>query len=401
MSNDASATPGATRVSAPSRTLSATEAAWTVPAASGQSPASAMPRAPRTARRASRGMARRTNSGAFTLVELLVVIGIIALLVGLLLPALGKVIERARATTTLGTMQEFAKACDAYFQEFGEYPAAIPDDYLYAGNGDSDVPIVSGTENALLALMGGYRLPSDSDYATFTGSELTFSLSGQPNFKIKVNADKMGEGPFRNGKKYDPFYAPKGREFAKCPGQMQVGGSAMDGAADGLLPDLLDAWGQPILFVKQQRGIGTLVPRGTDPGQFTRAGILPYTLSTQLGELTQDQTLANTAKYSILNTTSAGGQNGRFARDITLGQLIRHPAIGVQNTANDPEKVWAGTTRGKYFLISAGPDGIYFSAAQGFGTPTLPKGDIVTLGQNADGPNVIQRYDDLMVAGGS
>ncbi len=338
---------------------------------------------------------------AFTLVELLVVIGIIALLVGLLLPALGKVIERARATTTTGTMQEFAKACDAYFQEFGEYPGVVPENYM--GNGDSDVPAISSTENALLALMGGYRLPSDSDYATYAGTELTFTASGQPDFKIKVNGDRMGEGPTRNGRRYDAFYAPKGREFSKAGGQMQPGGAAMDTAGAGLLPDLVDAWGQPIIFVRQARGIGTLVPKGSDPGQFTRAGILPYTLSTSLGDMNVDQTSANTTKYSILNTGAAGGQSGKAARDLTLGQLIRHPAMGVQGgTAGDSDRVWAGTPRGRYFLISAGADGIFYSAAQGYGTSTLPKGDIVTSGtNNPDGPNVAQRFDDVIISGGS
>lgn len=351
---------------------------------------------------ASPSSLRATTSRAFTLVELLVVIGIIALLIGLLLPALGKVMERARITTSQGTMQEFAKACDAYFQEFSEYPGIIPEDALEAdmSGSDSTAPRISGTENAVLALMGGYRLPNDPDYASYGGTIYTFASN--PPFTIKIDPSKIGEGPVRHGKKYDSFFSPKGREFGLANGQYS--GSGIE--TSPLLPDVLDAWSTPILYVRQARGLGPIVYTrlsGAANGQFSRAGLLPYTLSTGLGELGTDQTIgSNPASYSVLNTNSAGGQSSSRARDLTLGQLVRHPAHTTNMSgANDAAKVDAGTPRGKYVLISAGPDGIYFSASQGYGTVASPKGDIVSASQNADGPRVIERFDDLVIAGGS
>ena len=316
----------------------------------------------------------RSRRLGFTLVELLVAIGIIMVLIGILLPALGKVSTKAKATSTTATMNEFAKACDVFYTQFSYYPGIVPEAMLAA----TVNPPISGTENALLHLMGGAIRNDDPTYATAAGNEFTFGTTGTTGtgqVKIKINPINIGRGPRIEGKQYESFFTPKDAQLKVVAGQV---GQTLP------LQDLIDAWGQPIGYIRSSRPTGLMTGALASNPQFFIQPLLPYFNSTGLGDFTIDQTV-----NSVFGTGTAENKTDYLA------QLIRHPAMGSFAGLADAT---AGTPRGKYFLFSPGSDGIFF-AKTGDG-PTPANATLSFTGPDARKPDVVTTYNDIVVSGG-
>ncbi len=99
------------------------------------------------------------HRGAFTLVELLVVVAIIALLAGMLLPALARARDTARGAVCIGNLRQFGVASMTYSLDYrGHLPGFR--NWLYAAAKPGD--LTSGTLFPYLKEKPVYLCPTDA-----------------------------------------------------------------------------------------------------------------------------------------------------------------------------------------------------------------------------------------------
>ena len=136
---------------------------------------------PAVARRPLQRSKAKASSTGFTLVELLVVIAIIALLVAIVVPSLGRAKESARMTVCGGNLKELGKALFMYAEENSDL---LPIMVVTSGNWstwDSEALWYLG-HNAKV-----FRCPSDPLIANEGVSNRTYAANG--GFKNDTNRD--------------------------------------------------------------------------------------------------------------------------------------------------------------------------------------------------------------------
>ena len=348
---------------------------------------------------------------AFTLVELLVVIGIIALLAGILFPTISKIRIAGQEADSRNVLNQIDQACQNYFTDFHAYPGPFAngmldaadqtfgatvyttvfsdntfatkiDDGLAAGGGDGTLATVTGpritaAENLVLGLCGG----------------LTFDRTQS---KYYYDQSSLGQGPanfnfVRPGGRKSPYLQNANLSAGRLELTIYANAAAKLNN-DSAIPEFMDKFPTPMPFLyMRSNGIGTTssaasgehlvsnVP-GDTTADYNILEILPYTQNViGAGSTVTPGNYVPASAYSV--TQPYGLRTVYTTRTIDKGNAIAShntytypydaydyfvdPSTYDRTQATLSDAGYAGKkTRKKdsYVLVGAGRDRIYGTA---------------------------------------
>ncbi len=326
----------------------------------------------------------------FTLIELLVVVAIIAVLVAILLPALGGARNAARRSATDNLMLTVRTSIDAFRSAKGRLPGHFSARQM-ADSTDNKSSLTT-MENALLDLMGGIVAVNSNP-----------TTSGEPQVrKVTIGSSYIWVDTLALG-------SPEGPGFLSIPALSTKGAG---GGANGLgparreiqqiedpdatgkneIPDVLDAWGSPIILWSKNEAAGAN-PRFADDE--ARPSSQPQAL------------FYHYSNHAYLNVSSQGDKSilsessGISPTDLvrTLEALLGHPSFPKADAT--PANSEPAVPIGDYLLHSAGKDQIFLWNS---GSATLKQAvyepRLIADPSSDDTGKPISFFDDLTMPGG-
>jgi prepilin-type N-terminal cleavage/methylation domain-containing protein len=289
----------------------------------------------------------RLAAAAFTLVELLVVIGIIAVLLAILVPVVSNVRKQAYTTSTASRMTQISGAIQSYYMDNQAYPGAVPINLWTLPGGTQEVPAtmfpgagynnLTGTEDLVMSLMGGWKVQTTTPFA------LVYDPAQLGSGALNLNPLRAGER--KNA--YLSYAADMLSPSSKTPTQLK-NEPGYSYVTDSPIPEFIDAYPEyrPILYLRatvgavqnNQTKIVTDAYNAADP---SKVGV-HYYLAPIAGYLRTTGTDKDTLTLANGDTKT----RDYFMQTVTLPS----PPGGQRVSAKH-----AGT----YILIAAGPDRMF------------------------------------------
>ncbi|HZZ43435.1 MAG TPA: type II secretion system protein [Tepidisphaeraceae bacterium] len=319
----------------------------------------------------SAGINSRRPRHAFSLTELLVVVGIIAGLIAILVPFIGHARKQAEITRTRADLNTIAAALEAYKADFGDYPRVEYTPGIANVAGSRPEP-PTGAQILCWALIGpapmAEKNPLSTNHAIQDGADGPGFRTRPPLAGVDGVLGTTDDVP--QGRVYGP-YIPVDK--------FKIGDPSPIPSTSQLMWSILDSNHRPILyFPASPKKLDPTIQTGTAAyiGQTTAASPTPVPLP-----LTAIQTFVwdLTDNLGVTYTDDTGSSATAFVRNSDTYAVVRISAmLGDMNHNGRIDTGETAATTGPYILWAAGPDGNFGPDSQTPTTTDTAKCDDVT-----------------------
>ncbi|MDX2148014.1 MAG: type II secretion system protein [Planctomycetota bacterium] len=329
------------------------------------------------------------NRRAFSLVELLTVMIIIALVISILVPALGRVRNVSRNTSSQALLTSASQACAQFTVDKQRQPGYFSPREM--GSLDNATRGLTAMENVMLDLGGGI-VGTGANRPANAPNAVAISPVNDTRRQVWVDVDEFTS----SGKSY--FKVPA-TSMLRDVGQVASEASHRD------LPDLVDAFGVPMLAWAVDAGASDPIDAFDDFAKVSSAAQARIYWNSNAGFLSATAMGKNKNKNQA--TKSLIGEDNTSNIPTNLAGYLGSPANPVDSSRgtnpNNARDWLPATARGSLMFQYAGEDGIFLSkddkgAKLSTNANTLYYGLTKTV---LAGEDLASRFDDILVNAGS